>query len=71
MNIDEKMNLIKTLTDLSGQMIVNKLEGKENNETLSKAKEIANKLSKEGIGDFDFTSDEKFEESLNNFLEVV
>lgn len=70
MNIEEKMNLIKILTELSGQMIINKLEVRDNTEVLSKAKKVAEKLSKEGVGDFDFTSDEKFEESLNDFLKV-
>jgi len=68
MNNDEKLSLIKRLTELNGLMIVNKIEMNNNSENLLQARKIAKKLSDEGIGDFDFSSDEKFEESLNTFL---
>ena len=70
MSIDEKLDLIKLLTEMNGLMIVNKLEGKDSTELLVKIKKVAKKLSEEGLGTFDFTSDEKFLESLNNFLKV-
>jgi len=70
MEMKEKMELIKLLTELNGLMIVNKLDGKEDNKNYEKIKKVAKKLSEEGIGNFDFSSDEKFEESLNNFLAV-
>ena len=70
MSNDEKLNLIKLLTEINGLMIVNKLEMKDNSDLLLKAKKIAEKLSEEKIGNFDFSSDDKFEESLNDFLKV-
>jgi len=70
MEMKEKMELIKLLTELNGLMIVNKLDGKEDNKNYERIKKVAKKLSEEGIGNFDFSSDEKFEESLNNFLAV-
>ena len=70
MEMKEKMELIKLLTELNGLTIVDKLNGKENKENHERIKKVAKKLSEEGIGDFDFSSDEKFEESLNNFLAV-
>ena len=70
MDNDEKLNLIKLLTEINGLMIVNKLEMKDNSDLLLKAKKIAEKLSEEKIGNFDFSSDDKFEESLNDFLKV-
>lgn len=70
METNEKMELIKLLTEISGLMTINKLEMKDSSDLLSKAKKVAQKLSEEGIGEFDFTSDEKFNESLNDFLKV-
>jgi len=70
METNEKMEIIKLLTKIQGLMIIKKLENKDNAELLKKAKVAAKKLSEEGIGNFDFSSDEKFEESLNDFLKV-
>lgn len=70
MDINEKMKLIELLSEMEGLMIVNKIERKDNRDFLSKAKKVAERLSSEGIGKFDFSSDEKFEESLSNFLKV-
>lgn len=64
----EKIELIKLLSELNGMIIVNKLEGKDISQNFERVKKVAKKLSEEGIGEFDFTSDEKFEESLNKFL---
>ena len=68
MEIKEKMEIIKLLSDLNGMIIVHKLQGKDTTENFERAKKVAKKLSEEGIGNFDFSSDEAFEESLNNFL---
>ncbi len=64
----EKMELIKLLSELNGMIIVNKLEGKDITQNFERVKKVAKKLSEEGIGEFDFSSDENFEESLNKFL---
>ena len=68
MDINEKVELIKLLSDLNGMIIVHKLEGKDTQENFERAKKVAKKLSDEGIGNFDFSSDESFKESLNDFL---
>ena len=68
MEIREKMELIKLLAELNGMIIVNKLEEKNNEENFERMKKVAKKLSEEGIGNFDFTSNEKFEVSVNDFL---
>ncbi len=70
METNEKMEIIKLLTEMQGLIVVNKLEMKDSSDLLNKAKIAAKKLSEEGIGNFDFSSDEKFEESLNDFLKV-
>ena len=70
MSTEEKMELIKLLTEMHGLVVINKLEGKNNNEMLEKCKKAAERLQSEGIGVFDFSSDEKFEESLSDFLKV-
>lgn len=68
MELKEKIELIKLLTELNGIMIVNKLEGKDIKKNFERVKVVAKKLSEEGIGNFDFTSEEKFEKSVNDFL---
>lgn len=70
MEIKEKMELIKLLSELHGLIVVNKLECNNEimNENLIRAKKVAKKLFDEGIGKFDFSSDEKFEETLNDFM---
>lgn len=68
MELKEKIDLIKLLTELNGMIIVDKLEGKDVKENFERIKKVAKKLSDEGIGNFDWTSDEKFEKSVNDFL---
>lgn len=70
MNVEEKMQLIRELIELNDTLILDKLENNNNQstDTLDKIKVIAKRLSDEGIGEFDFTSDNKFIESLNNFF---
>jgi len=70
MSADEKMQLIRELIKLNDALILDKLAGSSNqsNDTLDKIKVIAKKLSDKGIWDFNFTSDDKFIESLNNFF---
>ncbi len=70
MSSDEKLDLIKLLTEINGLMIVNKLEMKDNSTLLDKAKKVARALEKENIATFDFTTDETFEKSINDFLKV-
>jgi hypothetical protein len=67
MSNDEKLSLIKLLTEINGLMIINKLEMKDNSTLLVKAKKVAKKLQEENIGTFNFTTDETFEKSINDF----
>lgn len=70
MEIKEKMECIKLLSELHGLIVINKLESKNKimKENMERAKIVAKKLSDEGVGKFDFSSDEKFEETLNDFM---
>lgn len=68
MEIKEKINLIKMLSELNGIIIVNKLEGEDYSKNFQRMKEVAKTLSDEGVGEFDFSSDENFEKSLTEFL---
>ncbi len=71
MNIEENITLVQKLLSINGELIIDKLKGKEDKEKFEEEKRIAKQLHEKGIVNFDFTSDEAFEESLNNFLEIV
>ena len=64
----EKLELINMLCSLNGLIITSKLEGTDIKDNIERAKKVAAKLMEEGIGKFDFSSDEKFEISLSDFL---
>ena len=68
MEMEGKMDLIKLLTELNGVTIINKLEGNENTKNMCMLKKVAKKLENNGIGKFDFTSNDTFEKSVSDFL---
>ena len=70
MKTDEKVQMIKLLTELNGLIIEKRLVGKSDQKNIEMAKKVAKSLEENGIGKFDFSSDEKFNESLSDFLKI-
>lgn len=68
MDNKEKIKFIKGLAELNGKIMVLKLENKDYSEVLQNCKKAAKLLSLNGVGSFDFSSDEAFEASMTDFL---
>ena len=71
MGIEEKMGLIKRILELNGESIMAKLEGngEKYKEIFNEEKRLAKEVSKEGIFEFDFSSDEAFSKSMSEFCD--
>ena len=68
MNNDEKLKFIRGFSELNGKYIVLKLQGKDYSKVLEDCKKTATVLLHNGIGNFDFSNDEAFEESMADFF---
>lgn len=69
MNVETKLKFIRGLSELNGKIITLKLTGEDYSKVLEDCKKTAMVLMNNGVGEFDFTSDEAFEESMTNFFE--
>ena len=69
MNNETKLKFIRGLSELNGKLITLKITGDDYSKVLEDCKKTALVLIDNGIGKFDFTSDEAFEESMTNFFE--
>lgn len=68
MDIDTKLKFIRGLSELNGKVIALKLAGEDYSEILEDCKKAAKVLMNNGVGEFDFSSNEAFEESMTNFF---
>ena len=68
MSNEDKLKFIRGFSELNGKYIVLKLQGKDYSKVLEDCKKTATVLLHNGIGNFDFSNDEAFEESMADFL---
>ncbi len=68
MSNEDKLKFIRGFSELNGKYIVLKLQGKDYSKVLEDCKKTATVLLHNGIGNFDFSNDEAFEESMADFF---
>lgn len=68
MSNEDKLKFIRGFSELNGKYIVLKLQGKDYSKVLEDCKKTATVLLHNGIGNFDFSSDEAFDKSMADFL---